>query len=254
MTTTAATIPIKQQLIRHQMAFRAAIVCFSIVLILLIGLLPLFRSAGVTLRKIETRQKEETALSQKVAILSQIDQAVLRERANVIKNALPEKKDVIAYLGAIDGLSKELGLSFGGITITPGDVTTKTESKSEASKSSKKKRTVGQLNVLDTDIKISGTRDGIYAFLRQVEQTLPLMQVSDVAVSKIAEEQYSLSLSLGMLWSPTLTTDLKGAITLFNEKEEAYFQKLNNFRTYAASSTTDETTAILGKENLFTKD
>lgn len=254
MTTSVNAVPFKQQLIRHQMAVRAAIVCFSALLILLVGLMPLFRSAGETLRKIETRQKEEAALSQKVAILSQIDQEVLRNRAKVIKAALPEKKDVIAYLGAVDGLSKELGLSFGGITISPGDVTTNTESsKADGSKSKKNKRTVGQLNVLDTDIKIAGSRDGIYAFLRQVEQTLPLMQVSDVEVTKIGEDQYSLSLSLGMLWSPTQEADLKGAITLFNEKEEAYFQKLNNFRTYTAS-TVDEVTAILGKENLFTKD
>lgn len=251
MTTTSNAVPLKQQLIRHQMAVRGGLVCLTVLVIILVGLLPLFRSAGETLRKIETRQKEESTLSQKVAILSQIDQEVLRERAQVIKAALPEKKDVIAYLSAIDGLSKELGLSFGGITISPGDVTTNA-TKTETSKSNKNKRTVGQLNILDTDIKITGTRDGIYAFLRQVEQTLPLMQVSDVVVGKIADDQYSLSLSLGMLWSPTPASDLKGAISLFNEKEENYFQRLNAFRTYTGS-TVDSTTANVGKENLFSQ-
>lgn len=241
-------ITLRQQLIRHQVALKAVGIALVSVMIILVGLVPLFKSAGASLRKIEARQKEEKLLSQKVAILSQIDQTVLTERTKVIKAALPESKDVIAYLGAVDGLSKELGLSFGGITIAPGDVSGKAETKA-----GKNKRTVSELNVLDTDIKISGTKDGIYAFLRQVEQTLPLMQVADVSVQVADEDLYTMTLSLGMLWSGTPETDLKGAITLFNEKEESYFQRLNSFRLYPASRV-ETAVAEVGKTNLFQQD
>lgn len=246
----AEPLTLRQQLIRHQVGLKAAGVFFVTILIILIGLIPLFRSAGTALRKIETRQKEEKALSQKVAVLSQIDQAVLKERTKVIKAALPETKDVIAYLGAVDGLSRELGLSFGGITIAPGEVSGKDE---KTSKTGKNKRTVSTLNVLDTDIKISGTKDGIYAFLRQVEQTLPLMQVSDVNVALAGEDLYTMTLSLGMLWSPSVESDLKGAITLFNEQEEDYFKRLNSFRLYPASRV-EAAVANTGKDNLFIQD
>lgn len=242
-------VSLRQQLIRHQIAFKAVGVLAATVVILLIGLWPLFKSAGALLRKIETRGKEEEALSKKVAILTQIDQQVLKERTKIIKAALPETKDVIAYLGAVDGLSKELGLSFGGITVAPGDVSG--ESQKSGSGRSKNTRKVALLNVLDTDIKITGTRDGIYAFLRQVEQTLPLMQVSDVVVTKLEEDLYSMTLSLGMLWAPTPTIDLKGAISLFTEKEEDYFQKLNVFKTYSGSSVAESSLVNEGRVDLF---
>lgn len=231
-------VSLRQQLIRHQIAVKAGGVVFSGLMVLAIGLWPLLQSSGALLKKIESRSKEEAQLSKKVSILSQIDQSVLKERTKVIKSALPETKDVIAYLGAVDGLSKELGLSFGGITVAPGDVSG--ESQKKTSGRSKATRKVAALNVLDTDIKITGTRDGIYAFLRQVEQTLPLMQVSDVVVTKIEEDLFSMSLSLGMLWAPTPEMDLKGAISLFTEKEEVYFQKLNVFRTYGGATVTNE--------------
>lgn len=245
-------ISLRQQLIRHQVAVKGVGVVVAILVVLLVGLWPLFKSAGTLLKKIETRGKEEELLSKKVAILSQIDQQVLKERTKVIKAALPETKDVIAYLGAVDGLSKELGLSFGGITVSPGDVSG--ESQKSTSGRSKNTRKVALLNVLDTDIKIAGTREGIYAFLRQVEQTLPLMQVSDVVVTKLEEDLYSMTLSLGMLWSPTQTFDLKGAINLFTEKEETYFQKLNVFKAYSGSSVAESATQNEGRVDLFRQD
>lgn len=242
-------VSLRQQLIRHQVAVKAIGVAMATLVILLVGLWPLIRSAGTLLKKIETRGKEEELLSKKVAVLSQIDQQILKERTKVIKAALPEKKDVIAYLGAVDGMSKELGLSFGGITVVPGDVSG--ESQKTNGVRSKNTRKVALLNVLDTNIKITGTRDGIYAFLRQVEQTLPLMQVTDVMVTKLEDDLYSMTLSLGMLWSPTPSMDLKGAISLFTEQEEKYFQKLNVFRTYTGSNSSETTLLNDGRIDLF---
>lgn len=238
---------LRQYMIRHQMMVRASMVLLATIVLLIVGLFPLFRTAGMTLKKIETRQKEEKSLSQKVSLLSQIDQTVLKDRSRVIKAALPENKDVIAYLSAVDGLSKELGLSFGGITVAPGEVS----GSGATAKAKGKSRTVGTLQVLDTQIKILGSKDGIYAFLRQVEQTMPLMQVADVNVTSIGEEQYSLSLTLGMLWAPVGESDLKGAITLFTEKEENYFQKLATFRSYKATVENDLNVGLSGKADLF---
>ncbi len=243
----AEKINLRQYTIRHQMVVRAALIFLACLVLIMVGLLPLFRTAGTNLKKIQTRQKEEQALSQKVSLLSQIDPKVLEDRAKIIKTALPENKDVIAYLAAVDGLSKELGLSFGGITVNPGEVS----GSGAATKTKGKSRTVGTLQVLDTQIKIMGSKDGIYAFLRQVEQTMPLMQVADVSVTSIGEDQYTLSLSLGMLWAPVGESDLKGAINLFTEKEENYFQKLATFKTYLANTATQSESGFSGKIDIF---
>lgn len=238
---------LKQFLIRHQMMARAIMVVAATILLGVVGLIPLLSSAGTTLKKIQTRQKEEAALSQKVSLLSQIDQDVLKDRARVIKAALPENKDVIVYLAAVDGLSKELGLTFGGITVSPGEVS----GSGAATRVKGKSKTVGTLQVLDTQVKITGSKDGIYAFLRQVEQTMPLMQVADVSVTNIGVDQYTLSLNLGMLWAPVGESDLKGAISLFSEQEEGYFQKLATFRSYRANTTATNESGIIGKQDLF---
>ena len=89
-------VSLKQQLIRHEMAVKAGAVVIASLFVLAIGLWPLLQSSGSLLKKIESRSKEEAQLSKKVSILSQIDQNVLKDRTKVIKEALPETKDVIA--------------------------------------------------------------------------------------------------------------------------------------------------------------
>ncbi len=248
---TNTNTDLKQQLIRHQVALRGAMVVAAAVLMLLLGLLPLINSTRALTAKITTREKDLDTLSQKVAVLNKIDQSVLKERTAIIKQALPETKDVIAYLRAVDGLSRELGVSFGGITVSPGEITGNSAEVSKKSRSQQRK--ISQLDVLDTNIKVTGNRDGIYAFLRQVEQTLPLMQVADVSVSRVEDDVYTMSLSLGMLWASSAANDLKASIELFTEKEEESFSKLHTFRSYsdqtyntAESTTTPRTDLFEG--------
>lgn len=237
---------------RHQVAIKAmAIVVVSLILIL-VALLPLFETAGSTLKKINNRQAEADALEAKVSILTRIDQEILKIRAETIKRALPETKDIVVYLSAIDGLSRELGLSFGGVTISPGEISASepTQANAKNKKSSRSKRENTKLNILDTDIKITGDKRGIYAFLRSVEETLPLMQISNVSIANLGGEQYSMTLSLGMLWAPYQEVDLKGKISLFTEKEEGFFQKLATFKVYS-NPVAEINPSLGGKTNLF---
>jgi len=231
------------------MLVKAIVVDLVAVVIILGGILPTIGKIQSNTSKIETRAKEEKILSEKVVLLSQIDKAVLKERAQIIQEALPEKKDVIAYLGAIDGLSRELGLSFGGIILNPGDVSGAND---VSSKTKKKTKQVGGLQILDTDVKITGSKDGIYTFLKLVEQALPLMQVANVKISSAGTDNYTLALSLGMLWAPYSQGDVKGAVSLFNEKEEASFQRLSSYKRYDGTvSETDITGMPIGKSDLF---
>ncbi len=213
--------------VRHQTGVRAAGMGVLVAVCVLWGILPLWSSIREKIAKIEIRRKEEQELTKKVAVLSQLDQNVLKDRLTVIDTALLPRKDVVAYLSAVDGLSRELGLSFGGLSLSPGSI-------DEASGSAKAVTTKSEagLQSLDTTLKIQGNEDAIYSFLRSVEQMLPLMHVKDVKVTKVADGQYSLSLSLGMLWAPPTAGDIKGAVTLFSEKEEKYFQTLASYRRY----------------------
>lgn len=221
---------INQYIVRHQLLAKAAAVGAAGLLLIIVGVIPLVSRIGKNTDKIRVREKEEKALVDKVTLLTQLDANVLAERMKVLDLALPPRKDVVAYLAAIDGLARELGLSFGGLSLSPGEVSG--QSTTASAPSGNKRSNANGLQTLDTTIKMKGNEEGIYTFLRNVEQTLPLMQIKDVKVSVIGVDQYSLSLSIGMLWAPAVASDVKGAVALFNDQEEEYFASLSGYRSY----------------------
>lgn len=224
-----AQFSINRYIVRHSYMTRAIAIALASLLVVTLATIPFFRNASELNSKIGSRRKEAQELTDKVTILSGIDQATLDERVTILDRALPYKKDVVLYLSTIDGLSRELNLSFGGISLSPGEVT-------EASGSAEvQKQTIAQLGLqsLETEIEVQGTQDSIYSFLRLLEQSAPLMQIKDVKVNTLeGEDIFVLSLRLGMLWASTDTSQVKGQIALFDEKEENYFQQLESFRRF----------------------
>lgn len=210
---------------RHKTLVSAIIVGVIACLLAFGAVIPLLQRIGQLTAKIESKTKEMEDLERRVSILTQLDMNVLAERVAVLDRALPPKKDILLYLAAINGLSNELGLSFGGINLEPGELT-------EATGSGKKSIAQPGLSSLETEIKIQGDQDKIYAFMRAIEEVVPLMQIDDIKVTVVGDNQYSLSLTLGMLWAPSVTEQIKGPVTLFGEQEEKYFQQLAGFRDY----------------------
>ena len=204
----------------------SAVVVGTVAIVLAFGaVVPLFQRIDQLSAKIETKSKEKEELERRVSILTQLDTNVLAQRVEVLDRALPPKKDILLYLAAINGLSNELGLSFGGINLAPGELT-------EATGSGKKSVAPMGLSSLESEIKIQGDQDKIYAFMRAIEEVVPLMQIDDIKVAVVGDNQYSLSLTLGMLWAPSVTEQIKGPVTLFGEQEEKYFQQLAGYRDY----------------------
>lgn len=236
-------------LIRHAYGLRAGLVCLISLGILYFVGWPVFVHMKGIQNQIETKTKEESDLTNKISLLSGLDQEILRERMVLINKALPPNKDVVLYLSTIDGLSKELGLVFNSIKIMPGDVTTIPEGDSVTK--TKKRLVPAGLSSLETTIKVSGSKDNIYSFLRMVEESLPLMQIKDIKISVLGENQFSLSLQLGMLWASFDPKTVNGTITLFDQQEEGYFQRLTTYPQYTNDLGIDASTGELGKTNIF---
>lgn len=212
-------------------------------LLVVVAMIPIFNNANSLTKNIAVKKDELEVITNKVALLSKLDPNVLQERVRILDSALPPRKDVLLYLASIDGLSRELGLTFDGITLSPGDVT-------DASESAKKSETmVAGLQGLDTEIKIIGSQDGIYSFLRTIEGVLPLMQIKDIKVTVLDSDQYALSLTLSMLWAEPVTADVKGAVALFGAEEEKYFLQLAEYRRF--SSVISPTVGDQMNNNLF---
>ena len=212
---------------RHKTLVTAMLTAAGSLLLIFAAIIPVYENATSVLAKLKTRTKELESITNKVTIISKLDPTVLDERVKVIDSALPPKKDVLLYLNSIDGLSKELGLTFGGLSLSPGELTVATASAT--------KKVAGKSNALqslETEIKIRGGKDSVYTFLRTIEGVLPLMQIKDIKVTVLADEQYSLNLTLGMLWADPATVDVKGNVTLFGPEEDKYFTQLSEYRKY----------------------
>jgi hypothetical protein len=191
----------------------------------LIAVVPIFRNVTTVQGKIKSKSTELDNLTSKVTILSQLDPNVLQERVTILDGALPPKKDILLYLTSIEGLSRELNLNFGSLSLTPGELNSATQSAQKSSKA------IG-LQSLDTEIKMQGSQQSIYSFLRLIESVLPLMQIKDVKVSIMGNDQLSLALTLGMLWAEPTVTDIKGEVTLFGTVEDKYFEQLSQYRRF----------------------
>lgn len=227
---------------KHRNLSLATLVGLAALLLLFVAIIPLYQNTQALMAQIKTQTAERDALSTKVSLMSQLDTNVLTARVQTLDQALPQRKDVLTYLVAIDGLSKQLGLSFGGISLAPGDVST--------GSGKAKGATVAGLQSLDTDIRISGSGDSVYTFLRTIEQVLPLMQIKNVKVSVSPDAQYQLSLTLGMLWAPAVTGDVKGPVSLFTDEEQKYFNQLSQYTSYSQNGNAFAG-SVTGKQNVF---
>lgn len=236
-------------ILRHDNLAKAIGLGVVSVILLLVGLLPSMGRVGELRKKIVLRSKEESRLTQKMRVISTMDKTALTSRVEVLDKALPPRKDVVVYLATVDGLSRELGLSFAGISLSPGDVT-------EASASSKVRKSdiVSGVHVLETEVKINGSREKLYEFLRALERTSPLMQIKNVQMSSLGaeEDNYALALNLGMLWASRDEGKITGVVELFTEKEESYFHELAVLRTFDTRALTEqEGVGDVGKFDLF---
>ncbi|MFZ2199922.1 MAG: hypothetical protein WAV40_03990 [Microgenomates group bacterium] len=229
----------------HEMLIKAGVIAVVAMLLAFLAIVPIYQNAGKMLKVVKTKSSELDTVSNKVSILSKLDKNVLAERVATMDSALPPKKDVLLYLTSIDGLSRELGLTLGGLTLSPGSI-------AEATVSATKSTKPQVLQSLATEIKIQGSQTSIYTFLRTIENVLPLMQIKNLSVDVSHGDNYSLSLSLGMLWADPITTNVTGAVTLFGEEEDKYFNQLASFRKFEQLPIT-ETAIGQGKLDLFSQ-
>lgn len=227
----------------HDLLAKAIGIGFIAMLLVFVAILPLYQNTTKLLKNINTKTKDLESVTGKVSILSKLDKNVLAERVSTMDAALPPRKDVLLYLNSIDGLSRELGLTLGGLSLSPGNIT-------EASPSGGKSTSTTGLQTLATEVKVQGNQDGIYTFLRTIENVLPLMQIKDLSVDVAKNDNYTLSLNLGMLWASPVTANLTGAVTLFGETEDKYFNQLASFRKFDALPV-PEASIVEPKKDLF---
>ncbi len=241
----AETPTLNSILVRHGLLVRGVSIFVSAALLVLFAAIPLVVNIQKALSQLSAKQKQSSDLSSRVAILTGLDPQVLSDRVKIMDAALPPGKDLLLYLSALDGLSRDLNLNFGGISLSPGTLTPQAGASAA--------RATPGLHTLDTTVKITGSKDNVYSFLRAVEQTLPLMLIKDVKVTVSGPDSFDLTLDLGMLWADSSVGNVNGPITLFTDKEQAYFTTLQSYHQYPALTDVPVATgaAASGARDLF---
>lgn len=218
----------------HSSLMSAILVLVVSVVLLTFGVVPMWNRLFDARSQQETAQQELDQLSQKVVILASLDDSILQERVTVLDRVLPPTKDVVAYLTAVDGLSRDFGLSLGGVSLSPGDISTSSADVAQRKQSG--------LSALETEVRILGDSDAIYGFLRQIESTAPLMLVKDVEMNPLGTGQsFLLTVRLAMLYAdPLASGSLKGVVSLFSASEDRLFETLRGFRRYTLAPSAGE--------------
>ena len=235
----------------HYFLSRAILVAGASVFLILVGVIPMisrFKQTRVALTK--EKEKLET-LSQKVVVLDNLDLRILKDRLELVNRVLPPSKNVVIYLNTLDLLAKELGLSLGDVSLSPGLIYEK-ESKQTKKQSVVKGKEKWQ--TLETEVRIIGSQENIYAFLRRVEGLAPLMVIKDVQVSRVEEgsDNFILSLKLGMIYAEPKVERIVGQqIKLLSDEDERLVETLKSLRSYPLEVNTSTPTLLRNKADLF---
>lgn len=226
MAETEQFIPMVR---KHTDLAKAVLLYFASVLIIIIAVIPIFNNANSARRELVADKKTLDDVTNKVVILTGLDSVVLDSRLSELNRILPARKDIVSYLVTLDGLSRDLDLSLGSISLTPGDVS----DASHSAETSDGSRRVASLSVIESEVSIDGDEDDIYEFLRNIEEVAPLMQVKDTSVTRV-DELFTLKLRLGMLYSEEgVSSDLKGVVSIFTPEEERLFEQIQRLRRYS---------------------
>jgi Tfp pilus assembly protein PilO len=178
------------------------------------------------------------SLRVKLDVLSGIDSVLIDERVKKMEAVFPSHKPVVELISTLSQLSGKHGLSFGGVSLTPGSL-------EEAEAEDKAKKSAKEAGLLDLKFgfQVGGNFDDILAFMSDLENIAPLMKIEQVALSIKTNPLFQTEITL-------VIADIKvaafyqpppkslGAVTkpveLLSRDDEAVLNQLVNFKTFEA--------------------
>jgi Tfp pilus assembly protein PilO len=205
------------------------------------------------IERLQIKSRLEKRLSQletKHEVLSGIDAVLIDNRVRQMEAVFPSEKPIVELMGSLSQIAFENGLSFGGITLSPGSL-----SEQEAKAKDKKANPEG-LADLRFGFQVGGDFDKISQFLAALENTSPLMKIESVGMSiktnPLFEREATLVVAdievLAYYQAPPKTLgSIDKPVKLLTRSEEQLLNQLVGFRTFPLIIPQ----APSGKENLF---
>jgi Tfp pilus assembly protein PilO len=187
---------------------------------------------------------EFSKLAAKIETLEGIDEDLTTQRVNKMEEVFPSTKPVVKLLSALNQLSSNNNLSFGGVTLRPGSLSEKNTAKESP------------LADLQFSFEVSGSFDSISIFLTSLEKVAPLMKIDNVGLAikskPLVEREATLvtaniSVSAYYQAPPASLGGVSAAVKLLSREDEVLLSRLFSFESFG----TVIPTAPTGNLNLF---
>lgn len=218
----------KKLVIRDKNILSLAVVSLAVLIVVLGPIATVLRSRIAMQKQLKTQL---AALELKKEILSGIDSVQIDERVKKMEKVFPSGKPVVELMSSLSKLAFLHGLSFGGITLNPGEL------------GAENKPANSDLQDLRFGFEVAGGFDKISDFLKVLENTAPLMRIEKVSLKIKGEpvlDRLSTSVAATIdvaayFQSPPKTLGSVGQpIVLLSKKEEKVLERLFNFKTFEA--------------------
>jgi hypothetical protein len=194
--------------------------------------------------RVATRRKLNDSLEKletKLDVLGGVDSILIDERVRRMEAVFPSKKPVVELMGTLSQLSGQHGLSFGGVSLSPG--TLGEEEAAKVKKGKKKTATPSELRDLKFGFQVGGAFADILAFMTDLENVAPVMKIEEVALSiktnPLFEEAITVvvaDINVAAFYQapPKTLGAISTPVELLSREDEALLKKLVNFKTFEA--------------------
>ncbi|OIP03394.1 hypothetical protein AUK18_02125 [Candidatus Beckwithbacteria bacterium CG2_30_44_31] len=196
--------------------------------------------------KVNKQQKTElNKLEEKLQILEGIDKNLITDRVKKMEMVFPSDKPIVELLSSLSQLSAKHGLSFGGVSLSPGALTKTEEKKAET-----------DLSDLTFSFEVGGEFNSVLKFLRELENTAPLMKIDKVGLTiktnplfDIITTMVAADIDVSAFYQPAPKSlgGISQPVKLLSRSEEAILSRLFNFTKFQAVLPVVQT----GKTDLF---
>lgn len=193
-----------------------------------------------TARQLKT---EAAKLTEKRETLTGIDELQVSTRVEKMEEVFPSQKPVVQLLSSLSHLSAAHNLSFGGVTLKPGSLSEVTNSKES-------------LQDLQFGFQVGGSFEDISLFLKDLENTAPLMKIDKVSLAIKSNPLFErtqtlvtadIAVSAYFQPPPKSLGSITAPVKLLSRQDESILNRLFNFVSFE----TVIPTAPTGKADLF---
>lgn len=212
----------------------------GLILILIVVIRPLVVKLSQNLNSQRQLAKQLSQLETKLNTLNGIEPLLIEDRVRKMEAVFPSVKPIVPLLASLSQLAAEQGLTFGGVSLSPGSL-----SGPET-----------DLNDLSFGFQIGGDFDRISQFMQALENTAPLMKIEEVGLTIKTNSLFDrletivvadIKVAAYYQAPPKTLGSLNKPIKLLSRSEEVLLNQLVGFRTFPPVV---PLTAV-GKENLF---